>query len=133
MDDLKNGVFAIDETALAAILADFASGRTDEAETAATMQAFHTDRNYLADPHTAVGLAVAKRFARPGVPMVTLATAHPAKFPAAVLAATGTEAELPARLGDLMERPEHFTTIADDQLAVEYFIAAHTRALAEKV
>jgi threonine synthase len=65
--------------------------------------------------------------------MITLATAHPAKFPEAVLAATGHEAPLPQRLGDLITLPERFTVIANDQAAIERFIAGHTRALIEKV
>jgi threonine synthase len=87
----------------------------------------------LLDPHTAVGLAVSRRFARPGVPMVTLATAHPAKFPEAVMAATGKEPALPERLDELLERPERFTTIANNQAEVARFIAGRTRAATEKV
>ena len=46
--------------------------------------------------------------------MITLATAHPAKFPDAVEAATGVRPPLPERLGDLFERTERFDTIASD-------------------
>jgi threonine synthase len=65
--------------------------------------------------------------------MITLATAHPAKFPEAVRAATGQEPALPDSLSDMMDRRECFTTLANDRAAVEKFIAGHTRALAEKV
>jgi threonine synthase len=133
MDDLRGGSFALDASALSAIRRDFAAGRADERETAATMRAVFETSGRLVDPHTAVALSVAGRFAKPGVPMITLATAHPAKFPAAVLAATGQQAPLPENLGDLMTRPERFTAIANDQAAVERFIAGHTRALMEKV
>ena len=133
MEDLDKGRFTLDQTQTEAIRKDFAAGRADEAETAATMREVHARTGLLVDPHTAVGLAVSKRFARPGVPMITLATAHPAKFPAAVSAATGKEPKLPDGLDDLMQRREHFATIGNDRAAVERFIAGHTRALREKV
>jgi threonine synthase len=60
-------------------------------------------------------------------PVVTLATAHPAKFPAAVKAATGIEPALPAWLSDLYERPERYDILANDQGAVEAYI--RSRAL----
>ena len=133
MDDLGRGSFALDKPALDAIRKDFAAGRADEAETAATMREVHARTGMLVDPHTAVGLSVAERFAKAGVPMITLATAHPAKFPDAVRAATGQEPALPEALSDLMQRREQFTTIGNDRAAVERYIAGHTRALVEKV
>ena len=84
------------------------------------------DSGYLLDPHTAVGVTVARRLDLGDAPVVTLATAHPAKFPAAVKAATGIEPALPAWLSDLYERPERFDVLANDQGAVE---AYHSRAL----
>jgi len=132
MADLASGGFTIAPEPLAKIRKDFAAGRADEAEVADTMREVHAETGFLADPHTAVGLAVAKRF-KGDVPMVTLSTAHPAKFPDAVAAATGVTPRLPHELADLMERPEHFTAIANDREAIEQFIAAHTRAAAEKV
>jgi threonine synthase len=133
MDDLKSGSFSLGTKALSAIRQDFVAGRADERETAQTMRAIYERRGLLVDPHTAVGLTVAGQFAEPGVPMVTLATAHPAKFPAAVLAATGRDAVLPDGLGDLMSRPESYTVIANNRAAVERFIAGHARAFMEKV
>ena len=61
-------------------------------------------------------------------PVVTLSTAHPAKFPAAVKAAAGIEPALPAWLSDLYEREERYTVLDNDQAEVERFIAARTRA-----
>jgi threonine synthase len=133
MKDLRAGGFALSVSSLAAIRKDFVAGRADETEVAQTMRETFAATGFLADPHTAVGLAVAKRFLTPGVPMITLATAHPAKFPDAVRAATGEEPALPDSLSDMMARPESFTTIANDAAAVEKFIAGHTRALSEKV
>ncbi|HQF30919.1 MAG TPA: threonine synthase, partial [Hyphomicrobiales bacterium] len=88
------------------------------------------EAGYLADPHTAVGLAVARRHAIAGVPMITLATAHPAKFPDAVVAASGQYPALPDWLGDLMEREEVFSVLDNDQTAVEAHIEARARAVA---
>lgn len=133
MADLGKGTFALDNGPLETIRRDFCAARADETETATTMREIYAKTGFLADPHTAVGLAVSKRFATAGVPMITLATAHPAKFPAAVLAATGEYPRPPNDLGDLMERPERFDTIANDRTAVEWFIAEHTRALVKKV
>jgi len=133
MDNLQSGSFTLGADALSAIRQDFVAGRADERETARTMREMYERSGLLVDPHTAVGLTVAGRFAKPGVPMVTLATAHPAKFPAAVLAATGRDVALPDGLDDLMSRPERFTVIANNQTAVERFIAGHARASMEKV
>jgi threonine synthase len=129
MKDLaEKGSFDIGSEALAAIRADFAAGSADEAETAATIKHTYAETGFLPDPHTSVGLAVAKRFAKPGIPMVTLATAHPAKFPETINAATGIEPELPPGLGVILRRDERFDTLPADRWAVADFIAARSRA-----
>ena len=66
----------------------------------------YSDIGLVIDPHTATGWAAADRHQRPGETMVTVATAHPAKFPDAVRDATGVEPLLPDDLSDLMDRPE---------------------------
>ena len=73
-------------------------------------------------------VGVARQQPHSGVPMITLATAHPAKFPAAVAEASGIEPALPAWLADLYERPERVTVLANDQRQIEDFIAARSRA-----
>ena len=73
----------------------------------------------VAEPHIAAA-----------VPMVTLATAHPAKFPDAVEAASGERPALPAWLGDLMTRPERLTVLPNDLGAVEAFVRERARVLA---
>lgn len=129
MDSLKqSSSFQLPDGALAAIRRDFAAGTTGEAETRATISMTHQAAGYLLDPHTAVGVNVARHQPHGATPMVTLATAHPAKFPAAVREAVGFEPQLPAWLADLHTRPERLTVLANDQQAVEDFIAAHTRA-----
>jgi threonine synthase len=75
------------------------------------------------DPHTAVALAAARRAGiEPGTPIVTLATAHPAKFPDAVERATGVRPPLPARLGDLFDREERYATLPGTFEAVTAYI-----------
>ncbi|MGC8478200.1 MAG: threonine synthase [Acetobacteraceae bacterium] len=93
--------------------------RLDDAGTLAEIARLHAACGYLADPHSAVGIAAAR--ARPvghGVPMVAVATAHPAKFPEAMEQATGLRPGLPARLADLFARPERVTRVAKDLAAV---------------
>jgi threonine synthase len=133
MDDLRTGSFEIANGPLANIRADFVAGRASEAETAATIRDTFDETGFLADPHTAVGLYVAQRFADPALPMITLATAHPAKFPAAVEAATGVEPALPEWLTDIAGKPERFATFSSDRDAVGKYIAARTRASVERV
>jgi threonine synthase len=62
--------------------------------------------------------------------MVTLATAHPAKFPAAVEQASGIHPALPDRMSDLMERDERFTVLPDSVSEIETFISSRSRATA---
>ena len=134
MQDLAaSGSFAIAAAPLARIQADFAAARADEEETAASIGETMRTTGFLPDPHTAVGLSVARRFAKPDIPMITLATAHPAKFAAAVERAAGRPAPLPAGIDDLAGLNEDYTVLAKDRMAVEEFIAARARALAEKV
>ncbi len=129
MDSLRqSGGFAVPDTALQTIRAGFAAATTDEAATRATIADTLHAAGYLLDPHTAVGLHVARLQTQGTTPMITLATAHPAKFPAAVKAASGVDPALPAWLADLHERPERLSLLANDQQAVEDFISARTRA-----
>jgi threonine synthase len=65
--------------------------------------------------------------ADPAIPVVVAATAHPAKFPDAVERATGLRPPLPARLADLYDREERFSTLPDDLGAVEDAVRAHAR------
>jgi len=83
---------------------------------------------YLMDPHTAVGVGVARRLRRPGsdLPMVCLGTAHPAKFPDAVEAATGIRPPLPDRLADLFDRPERYDILPADLDQIRTYVAART-------
>jgi threonine synthase len=122
MAELKAGGFHISQGALEALRSDFASGRASEAETSAMIARARGEMGELLCPHSAVGVHVAQDFLG-AVPMVTLATAHPAKFPDAVEAATGIRPALPARMADLFERPERVSRMPNDLTALE----AHVR------
>jgi len=124
--------FAVSTEALSEMRRFFSADRADEEETEATMRTVLREAGYAADPHTAVGLAVAEKEPRdPMVPMVVLSTAHPVKFPDAVEAATGVRPALPEWLGDLNQREERITTLAADQAALERFVMAASRAARE--
>jgi threonine synthase len=77
-------------------------------------------------PHSAIGVQVADQHLG-AVPMVTLATAHPAKFPDAVEAATGIRPALPERMGDLFDRVERVTRVPNDLSALEALIQERRR------
>ncbi|MEW6255700.1 MAG: threonine synthase [Pseudomonadota bacterium] len=127
----QSGSFTIPRDALAAIVGEFSAGRADEPETAATIARTYRESGYVLDPHTAVALAVAAKVEHPrSVPQVILSTAHPAKFPDAVEAATGKRPGLPAHMADLMTRKERFTVLPNDLAALQSFISARARAAA---
>ncbi len=124
--------FTIAPDPLTEIRSRFTAARADEDETAATVRSVHKEAGYLIDPHTAVAVAVAEKENRDRtVPMVVLSTAHPAKFPAAVAAASGINPALPDWLGDLNARKERVTVLPADQGAIEKFILAASRAARE--
>jgi len=108
--------------------AGFGSARIPRETTLETIRRTRAETGMTLDPHSAVGLAAAREKARPGTPMVTLATAHPAKFPDAVREATGVETPLPARMEDLYERPERMTVLPNDLAALEDFIRKEATA-----
>ena len=129
MGGLKQaGHFSISENELAAIRAGFDAGRSTTDETAAMIRSTLADSGYLADPHTATAIKVAREHESVSAPMVVLSTAHPAKFPAAVEAACGVSPSLPVWLGNLMERKEKFTVLPSDQKMLENHISRLTRA-----
>jgi len=129
MDGLKqSGSFEIKEKALKAIKREFRAGRATERQVAATIRETLSATGYLLDPHTATGVFVAAKNAKPSSPMVTLSTAHPAKFPAAVKSACGIDPALPSWLSDLMQREERFDILEPELKAVETFIGSNARA-----
>lgn len=128
MDGLKQtGAFTIDDDALKIIRREFATGKAVGKNVDATILKYHQENDYLLDPHTAVGMYVGEKNIRPTAPMITLATAHPAKFPAAVKTACGIDPALPNWLSDLMQREETFKVLPAELKFVEEFISMHTR------
>ncbi|MGE3830393.1 MAG: threonine synthase, partial [Parvibaculaceae bacterium] len=122
----QSGAFTLDAKALAAIRAEFDSGATPMEKAAATIAATYAGTGELIDPHTAVGLAVAQSHACQDVPMVTLATAHPAKFPDAVRQASGITPGLPQRLSNLMMAEERMNVLPNDPEEIKAFILKRT-------
>jgi threonine synthase len=103
--------------------------RLGDNATKETIARIYRETGELIDPHTAVGVEAARAAdLDPEVAIVALATAHPAKFPAAVEAATGIRPELPGRLADLMERPERCTVLGNDFAGVKEFLDARLAA-----
>ncbi|MBX9738790.1 MAG: threonine synthase [Beijerinckiaceae bacterium] len=126
----QSGRFEIPHGALTKIRSEFDAYRTGETGTAKEMARVYKECGMLIDPHTAVAVHAARKALShdPATPMVALATAHPAKFGDAVKKATGISAPLPAHLADLMDKPEHFTVLPNDQGAIEAFIRKTARA-----
>ncbi len=127
MSGLKqSGAFSIDEPQLVKLRQLFASGRTDEEATAECIRQTLETTGKLIDPHTAVAYNVARNIDSVS-PMVTLSTAHPAKFPAAVKKACGIDPALPPHMADLFERQEKYEILANDIDVVEDFIRSAGR------
>jgi threonine synthase len=125
----RTGTLPTSATEVQAARRLFSAERVDDAATRAQIAATWRSSGELLDPHSAIGVAAAERGRRQrAVPMVALASAHPAKFPDAVEQATGQRPQLPRRLGDLMTRPERITVLANDLRAVQNFIRAQARA-----
>ena len=106
----------------------FTAARLDDVHTLDVIRRTYESTGMLVDPHTAVALGVVEHL-RPSIagPIVTLATAHPAKFPDAVERATGIRPPLPTHLADLMERPEHITHLPNDLGDVERFVESTSK------
>ena len=102
----------------------FAAASVDEHETMVTIKSAYRATHRIVDPHTAVGLAATQRLARPEETVVTLSTAHPAKFPEAVEKATGHRPELPLPLRSILTAPERFKVLANDPSELKRLIAS---------
>ncbi|MBI6628948.1 threonine synthase [Pontibaca salina] len=128
MDELQQGGFEISQGAMQYLREQFDSGRASEEETLATIAQTLTSSGELLCPHSAVGVKVANALRDPEVPMITLATAHPAKFPDAVEQASGVRPPLPPAMADMYDRAERVTRIANDLGALKGHIKGHIRA-----
>ncbi len=126
MEELRvAGRFTVSQGALEGLREIYASGRVSEGQTGDTITRTLAQTGELLCPHSAVGVAVAEQHLGT-TPMITLATAHPAKFPDAVQAATGIRPALPPRMADLFDRPERMTPMPDDRQALQALILERT-------
>ncbi|MFE8072629.1 threonine synthase [Marinobacteraceae bacterium S3BR75-40.1] len=126
LERFKNGPIEIADYRWKRARALFDSYTVDDDKTCQTIKQVFDETEFLLDPHTAIGVEAARRCRRdPEVPMVTLGTAHPAKFPEAVeKSGAGEEPKLPHHLADLFEREERYTVLDNDLQAVQQFIAS---------
>ncbi|MDA9265202.1 threonine synthase [bacterium] len=127
MDELKQGGFDVSQGAMEVLQSHFVSGRASEEETSSTITETLKTSGELLCPHSAIGVKVANDQPASETPMITLATAHPAKFPDAVEAASGIRPPLPARMADLYERDERVTRIANNLDALKDHIKGNIR------
>ncbi|TJV04512.1 MAG: threonine synthase [Mesorhizobium sp.] len=124
----QSGAFTIETQEITGMRTEFDAGRADMDQVAATIRSTLAASNYLLDPHTAAAVHVAAGRPAGAVPMVVLGTAHPAKFPAAVEAASGIHPALPAWLGGLMTAEEKYTVLPSDLKMVEDYVSRRARA-----
>jgi threonine synthase len=122
----ESGRLTIPQGGMDAIRSLFDGHRLDDEQTLAAIKGEYAANGELLDPHSVIGVAAARAKTRdPGISTVSLATAHPAKFPDAVERATGIRPQLPPRLADLFEREERYDILPNDLDR----IMAHIRAL----
>jgi len=123
----SKGPFALDESMMTRLHEIFAAYRFDDAATKEIMRHLHNQSGYIADPHSAIGIGAAEKYMWNSPlgekeAIVALATAHPAKFPAAVEDATGYFPSLPARLAGLHHQEERLSVLPNDLQTLKSFI-----------
>ena len=124
----SSGAMRLTNTQSQGAAALFQSDRVDLDDMTLAMRWAHEHAGQVIDPHTAIGLAAALRTeVAPGTPIVTLATAHAAKFGDAVERATGVRPSLPARVGDLFQREERYVTLPATFDAITAYIAERAK------
>ena len=129
MDGLEqNGSYTVSPEARDRIAPQFVGSRLDDEATKAIIQKTYDATGRLVDPHTAIGIHAARVAEMDqSIPRVVLATAHPAKFPTAIEAASGIRPKLPDFMSGLFDRKERMTHLPNDLLRVQDFVRANTR------
>ncbi len=128
MDDFKSGSMSLRADALAKIKYHFDSYRLDDDGMIEVIASVYDKTEYLLDPHTAIGVAAARKTRRDSeTPMVCLATAHPAKFGEAIKKAGLGEPALPHHMADLFEREERYDVLMNDTKKVQQFMQGNIR------
>ncbi|MYM62921.1 threonine synthase [Pseudomaricurvus sp. HS19] len=130
MEEFKSGAMHLSDEALVKARELFSSYRLDDEEMIQVIADVFEHTEYLLDPHTAIGVQAArKRRRRQDIPMVCLATAHPAKFPEAVRKAGQTDdPALPHHMADLFDREERYEVLDNDLSVVQKHMQGNIRA-----
>jgi len=129
----RTGGFAVDRAALNETRAAFAAHGVDDAETEAAIASLYRRTGMIVDPHTATGIAAATAYRGDrAAPMITLATAHPAKFPDAVTRAIGAAPPVPPPLAGIESRPERCAVLPNDLARVKDFVRSVAVAAPER-
>jgi threonine synthase len=103
------------------------AGTGNTEATLATIRELQAEHNYLLDPHSAVGVSVGRQFMQDGEPMICLATAHPAKFPAAIEQATGEDLARHEVIDALADLPTRSDEVPADAMTVRTYMAARIK------
>jgi len=130
MKDFESGDITFTDNAMNKLRALFSSECVDDSQTCEQIADTWARSTYLLDPHSAIGVrAAAQATLAPDVPVISLATAHPAKFSDAVRqAGISQTVELPSHLQDLFQREERFTVLPNELSAVQAFISSNINA-----
>ncbi len=124
----ETGRLTLSHNQMQPLRAIFSTHRVNEEEVLATIAEIFDASGIEIDPHTAVGVAAGRATRGDSVsPLVTLSTAHPAKFPIAMARALGREPEMPERLQAVMEGEETYISLPNDLAAVQDYIAGLAR------
>jgi len=104
---------------------DFVSATVVQDEVKATITEFYEEFGYIIDPHTAVGIRAGQQYKTVGVPMVCLATAHPAKFSDVVTAAIGKQPDIPQQIQGIIDLPSRCELMAADKNRVKEYLESN--------
>ncbi len=133
-DFADKGSFSLSATELEPMRAFFSAYKIDEQATEQTIRNLYKSNGYVADPHSAVGIGAAIRLRvdrkiADDVPLLTLATAHPAKFPDAVKKAIGQDPGIPEKIRHQQDMEERFVVLANDLGKLSDYVRTHSRAV----
>ncbi len=123
-DFAANRKLVLPPAVLQELRARYSAYASDDTETRAGIAAVHKETGRIIDPHTAVGVAAARRLGKPPSPVVVLSTAHPAKFPDAVTQAIGSPPPEPKRLAGMKNLPERVEILGNQPALIKQFISS---------
>ena len=124
----RDGAFTLDGARLTEARAYFSAARADDDACLAAIAEVWRTTGRTIDPHSAAGVHAARRHVSGTTPMVSLATAHPAKFPDAIERAIGVRPALPPRLAALASKPERVTALPADAALLTRFVRDRVHA-----